>query len=318
MQVLVTGSSGFIGRHLVRELLRRSFKVRVARREGQIESLPDKVVESVELTGPGTSAVDWQSAVADCDAIIHLAARVHSLNQYSEYSSQTLHLANVEFARACGEAAVMTGINHFIFLSSAGVHGGISSEVPFSADSPFSPHTPYTYSKVVAEQVLTNLFQGTRTALTIIRPPLVYGPGSPGVFGDLINVITRGWPLPLGMVTNNRKSIVAIDNLVDLILVCLSHPAAINQNFLVSDGEDLSTVDLLLRLGQALGRPSRMLPIPESLLKLGANLLGRQDTYQRLCGSLQLDITKTRELLDWVPPVSVDEGLRRAAEGLRQ
>lgn len=154
-------------------------------------------------------------------------------------------------------------------------------------------------------------------ALTVIRPPLVYGPGAPGNFGALVRVLARGWPLPLGLVTHNRRSFVAIDNLVDLIVTCLDHPNAANQTFLVKDGEDLSTADLLRRLGAAMGRPARLLPVPLRLLGLGAKLLGRSEIFQSLCGSLQVDMTKTRELLDWQPPIGVDEGLQRAIEDER-
>jgi nucleoside-diphosphate-sugar epimerase len=154
-------------------------------------------------------------------------------------------------------------------------------------------------------------------ALTVIRPPLVYGPGAPGNFGALVRAVERGWPLPLGAVIGNRRSFVAIDNLVDLILTCLDHPAAVNQTFLVSDGEDLSTADLLRRLSEAMGRPARLLPVPVGVLALGAKLMGKSEMFQSLCGSLQVDMSKTLELLGWRPPIGVDEGLKRAEGGQR-
>ena len=148
--------------------------------------------------------------------------------------------------------------------------------------------------------------------MVIIRPPLVYGPGIKANFAAMVRWLQRGVPLPLGAIYNQR-SLVALDNLVDLILTCLTHPAAANQTFMVSDGEDVSTTELLRRMGQAMGKPARLIPVPASWLKVAAGLVGKSDVAQRLCGSLQVDISKTRELLGWVPPVSLDEGLRRAA-----
>jgi len=180
-----------------------------------------------------------------------------------------------------------------------------------------APHTPYARSKADAERALAEVVRGSGMALTVIRPPLVYGPGAPGNFGALMRAVALGWPLPLGAVTGNRRSFVAIDNLVDLIVTCLDHPGAANQAFLVSDGEDLSTADLLHRLGSAMGRPARLLPVPVGALALGAKLLGKREMFQSLCGSLQVDINKTRELLGWCPPIGVDEGLRRSVGGQR-
>jgi nucleoside-diphosphate-sugar epimerase len=165
-----------------------------------------------------------------------------------------------------------------------------------------------------AEQGLREIAAQTGMAVVIIRPPLVYGPGVKANFAAMMRWLARGVPLPLGAVTHNRRSLVALDNLVDLIVTCITHPAAANQTFLVSDGEDLSTTDLLRRMGQALGQPARLLPVPPALLKLGAALLGKPELAQRLCGSLQVDIAKTRALLGWAPPISVNMGLKKAAE----
>ena len=150
--------------------------------------------------------------------------------------------------------------------------------------------------------------------VVIIRPPLVYGPGVKANFATMMRWLRRGVPLPLGAI-HNQRSLVALDNLVDLIVTCITHPAAANQTFLVSDGEDVATTELLRRMGQAMGRPARLIPVPAGLLKLAATLLGKPDVAQRLCGSLQVDIEKTRRLLGWTPPISLDEGLRRAAGG---
>lgn len=312
MSVLVTGASGFVGRHVVAELLRRSVKVRVARRLGGVASQPPGSVELVDLPGAGVNASDWANAVAGCSGIIHLAARAHVLRDAGDDSARAFSIANCEYARACAEAAVKAGVQRFLFMSSVGVHGGTSGAQPIRVDSAIAPHTPYARSKADAEQALSEVVRGSNTALTVLRPPLVYGFGAPGNFGNLLRAVARGWPLPLGSVTRNRRSFVAIDNLVDLVMTCMDHPAAANRTFLVSDGEDVSTADLLCRLGVAMGRPARLLHVPVGLLSLGARLVGKQEMLQSLCGSLQVDISQTRQLLEWSPPVRIDEGLKRA------
>ncbi len=314
MTVLVTGATGFVGRHVIAELLRKSIKVRVICRQGtQSRALVDGV-EVVYLTGSGAAVIDWVDAVTGCCAVIHLAARAHvSLNRDQD-PLRAFRLANVDFARACGQAAASAGVQRFIFMSSIGVHGGTSGGQPIQVNSAIKPHTPYACSKAEAEHALTDVVRGSDMKLTVIRPPLVYGPGAPGNFGVLVRAIAHGLPLPLGAITKNLRSFVAIDNLVDLIVTCLKHPAASNQTFLVSDGEDISTVDLLHRLGSMMGKPVRLIPVPVGCLAVGARLLGRQDMFQSLSSSLQIDIMKTCSLLDWKPPLSLDEGLRMAVQ----
>ncbi|UFS55393.1 NAD-dependent epimerase/dehydratase family protein [Comamonadaceae bacterium M7527] len=314
MTVLITGASGFIGRHLIAELLRNAVKVRVVYRHGTEDKLPVGDVEVRYLSGPGTAAIDWMDAVEHCSAVIHLAARAHVLHDRDEDPVLAFRLANVDFARACGEAAACAGVQRFIFMSSVGVHGGTSDGQPIHEGSAIKPHTQYACSKAEAEQALNSVAIRTGMKLTVIRPPLVYGPYAPGNFGTLIRAIASRLPLPLGSVTSNRRSFVAIDNLIDLIVTCLSHPAAENQTFLVSDGEDISTADLLQRLGLIMGRPARLIPVPVGWLAFGSKLLGKREMFQSLCGTLQLDIDKTSTLLNWKPPVSVDEGLRRAVQ----
>lgn len=314
MTVLVTGASGFIGKHLIADLLRRSIKVRVACRQEAECKLSADNLEVVYLSGPGAAAKDWAGAVANCSAVIHLAARAHVLHGRHEDPDRAFRLANVDYARACGEAAAIAGVKRFIFMSSLGVHGGTSGAEPIQVESPFRPHTPYACSKAEAEQVLAAVVHGSDMKMTVIRPPLVYGPGAPGNFGLLVRAVASGLPLPLGSITNNRRSFVAIDNLVDLIVTCLTHPAAANQTFLVSDREDISTAELLRRLGSMMGKSARLIPVPVAWLAFGAKLLGKREMLQSLCGSLQVDISKTCTLLNWKPPVSVDEGLRRAAQ----
>lgn len=225
---------------------------------------------------------------------------------------------NVEGTLNLAKQAAETGVRRFVFVSSVKVNGeGTAAGHPFTASDTAAPQDPYGISKMEAEQGLCQIAADTGMEVVIVRPPLIYGPGVKANFASLMRAVQRGIPLPLASVTHNRRSFVALDNLVDLLITCIDHPAAANQTFLVSDGEDLSTADLLRRLGQAMEKPARLIPVPPSLLQVGANLLGKGDMAQRLLGNLQVDISHTRNTLNWHPPISVDEGLRRAAAGLK-
>jgi len=214
----------------------------------------------------------------------------------------------LNLARQAAEA----GVTRFVFVSSVGVNGSHTAlDKPFSEVDKPNPHNAYALSKWEAEQGLLRIADETGLEVVIIRPPLVYGCNAPGNFGSLMRPVQRGWPLPLGAV-HNQRSLVALDNLVDFIITCISHPQAAKQTFLVSDGQDLSTTELVRGMAQAAGVLARLLPVPVWALQAGATLLGKGDVVQRLCGNLQVDISKARNLLGWVPPISVDEGLRRA------
>jgi len=241
---------------------------------------------------------------------------VHMMYDTSSDPLTEFRRVNVDGTANLARQAAAAGVRRFVFLSSIKVNGE-STELgrPFAADDVPTPEDPYGVSKHEAEQLLRQISSETGMEVVIIRPPLVYGPGVQANFESMMRWLARGVPLPFGAVTNNRRSFVALENLIDLIATCLTHPTAANQTFLVSDGEDLSTADLLMRMGSALGKPVRLFNVPIGVLNQGAMLLNKPAIYQRLCGSLQVDIEKTRKLLDWTPPLSVDEGLRRAAEG---
>jgi nucleoside-diphosphate-sugar epimerase len=243
---------------------------------------------------------------------MHCAARVHVMAESLADPLAEFRRVNVQGTLNLARQAAAAGVRRFVFVSSIGVNGAETFQQSFTSEDSVAPHSPYAVSKYEAELGLQALAAETGMEVVIIRPPLVYGPGAPGNFGSLMRWLKRGVPLPLGAI-HNQRSLVALDNLVDLIVLCLTHPAAANQTFLVSDGEDVSTSELLRRMGQALDRPARLLPVPQSWLKLAAAMVGKSDVAQRLCGSLQVDISKTRRLLVWTPPISLDEGLRRAA-----
>lgn len=313
MRVLVTGANGFVGQVLCEKVLAQGMEVcGVVRRPCNLpKGVQHHVIE------------DWGdythlgSAFRDVSVVIHAAARAHVMHEPSQSSLAEFRRVNVEGTLKLARQAVVAGVRRFVFISSIGVNGTETSVRPFGASDEPMPQSAYAVSKHEAELGLHALAADTGLEVVVIRPPLVYGPGAPGNFGALMRVVARGWPLPLGGVTGNRRSFVAIDNLVDLIVTCLDHPAADDQTFLVSDGEDISTTDLLRRLGAAIGRPARLLPVPLGVLALGAKILGKPEMFKSLCGSLQVDMSRTRELLGWCPPIGVDEGLKRAAGGLR-
>jgi len=223
---------------------------------------------------------------------------------------------NVQGTLNLARQAAKSGVYRFVFISSVGVNGAATLKKPFTEEDQAQPHSLYAQSKYEAELGLKALATETGMEVVIIRPPLVYGPGAPGNFGSLMRWLQRGIPLPLGAI-HNQRSLVALDNLIDLIVTCIDHPGAANQTFLVSDGEDVSTTELLRRMGRAMNCPARLVPVPAGFLKTAAALLGKRDMAQRLCGSLQVDIRKTREMLGWRPPLTLDQGLKKAGEGFR-
>jgi UDP-glucose 4-epimerase len=315
--ILVTGATGFVGNALVGRLAADpacTGVVAAVRRKS--ESRPERV-QQVQV-GDLLHTTDWGLALQGVDAVVHCAARVHVMQDDATDPLQAYREVNVNGTLKLAGQAAQAGVRRFVYVSSIKVSGEFTDVgKPFAADGVPAPQDPYGVSKHEAEELLRKIAIETGMEVVVIRPPLVYGPGVKANFKSMMRWLARGVPLPLAAVTENRRSLVALDNLVDLIVTCLNHPAAANQTFLVSDGEDLSTAQLLKRMGAAMGRQARLFYLPPTLLKLGASVLNRPGIYHRLCGSLQLDIAKTRQLLRWTPPVSVDEGLRRAAEGFR-
>jgi nucleoside-diphosphate-sugar epimerase len=316
MRYLITGGNGFVGRALTSHVLALGYDVRLPLRQPQrVDQIAG--VETVEI-GSLSLENDWTAVLREVDRVVHLAARVHVMNDKSSDPLAEFRRVNVEGTANLARQAAAAGVRRFVYLSSIKVNGEFTQEGrPFTADDAPAPEDPYGVSKHEAEQALRQIAADTGMEVVIIRPPLVYGPSVKANFESMMRWLTRGVPLPLAAVTQNRRSLVALDNLVDLIVTCLNNPAAANQTFLACDGEDLSTAELVKRMGAAMGKPARMFYVTPALLKLGATVLSKPTIYQRLCGSLQLDISKTRQLLGWTPPVSVDEGLRRAAEGFR-
>lgn len=307
MKVLLTGATGFVGRRLAESLegLPDKELTCAVRRSGAVNRGREALFNGLD------AGTDWSSAVAGQQVVIHAAARAHIMKDELTDPLAEYRRVNVEGTLNLARQAIDAGVRRFIYISSIKVNGERTFEGnAFSEDDEPAPEDPYGISKMEAEQALQRLAAGAGMELVIIRPPLVYGPGVKGNFATMVKIVEKGLPLPLGAV-HNKRSLVALDNLVDLIVTCIDHPAATGQVFLAGDGEDISTTELLCGIGKAMGKPARLVPVPAGALMFGAGLLGKKPVAQRVMGSLQVDISKARKLLGWEPPLSVEEGLHR-------
>lgn len=307
--ILLTGASGFVGAAVLKTGQQRGLNIRpVYRSPDSARGKPNAV-----LMSGLDDAADWSQALLNVDVVIHAAARAHVIRDELPNPLAEYRRINVGGTLNLARQAAAAGVRRFVFISSIKVNGEATEPGrPFDADNIPTPEDAYGQSKAEAEVQLKQVAQQTGMELVIIRPPLVYGPGVKGNFASLISWVRRGLPLPLGSLTQNRRSLVGLDNLVDLILVCTEHPKAVDQIFLICDGEDLSTADLLRKISKVLGQSPRLLWVPPVVIAFLSGLLGNKVISQRLLGSLQVDMSKTCELLDWQPPVTLEEGLRRA------
>ncbi len=307
--LLVTGGQGLVGKALSARALLIGLTVRLSTRQNSTSTEPRlEYIQTTDLS----SITDWLPALQGIDVLVHCSGRVHIMNDTAADPLIAFRKTNVDGTLNLACQAADAGVKRFVFISSVKVNGEISlpGRAFTEADAP-NPQDAYGLSKHEAEMGLRQLSTDTGMEVVIIRPPLVYGPGVKANFAALMRAVQRGWPLPLGAV-HNQRSLVSLSNLVDFIVTCITHPQAANQTFLVSDGQDLSTTELVRGMARAAGVPARLLPVPVWALQAGASLLGKGDAVQRLCGNLQVDISKARSLLGWVPPVTVEEGLRRA------
>ncbi|UXZ95017.1 SDR family oxidoreductase [Pseudomonas phytophila] len=308
--ILLTGATGFVGKALLSSLIDQGSEVIAVVRGSSAQVDPrarlGRIVSLDEKT-------EWRDCLDGVQIVIHSAARVHVMAETDLDPLAAFRRVNVQGTLNLARQAAAAGVKRFIFVSSIKVNGeGTSMGRPYRADDPPAPVDPYGISKMEAEQGLRSLAGQTGMEVVIIRPVLVYGPGVRANFLSMMRWLDRGVPLPFGAI-KNRRSLVSLDNLVDLINVCITHPAAANQTFLVSDGEDLSTTVLLQRMGHALGKRTRLVPVPSVLLELTAILLGKRALSRRICGSLQVDIEKNRLLLGWTPGVKLDHALSMTA-----
>ena len=310
MAILLTGSSGFVGSALAPKLTE----------DGLICAVRAVSVGNKVAVGEVNSVTDWAASLGGIETVIHCAARVHIMADDADDPLSAFREVNVEGTVNLVRQAAEAGVKRFIFLSSIKVNGEFSDvkvagkSEPFTSFDTPAPEDAYGISKFEAEEALEKVCADTGMEYVIIRPPLVYGPGVKANFLSVLKWASRGVPLPLGGIRGNKRSLVFVDNLVDLIKACIEHPHAANQTFLVSDDEDVSTRELLVRVAAALGVKSRLLNVPPSWIGLAGNLLGKKDIEQRLCASLQVDIAHTKNTLNWTPPYSMEEGLKQTAD----
>jgi nucleoside-diphosphate-sugar epimerase/lipopolysaccharide/colanic/teichoic acid biosynthesis glycosyltransferase len=308
--ILVTGVTGYIGRVIAKELLDNGESVIAAVRQMPNSfKLVHNNLRCIEI-GNISSQTNWESALLGVHTVVHCAARAHMFSEQTDKELAAYREVNVDGTLNLARQASAANVRRFVFLSSVGVNGRNSVE-PFKESDTPDPHDVYTISKFEAEQALIALEAQTDIEVVVIRPPLVYGPGAPGNFAKLLSFVMSGIPLPLGSV-KNRRSLVALDNLVNMVLLCSDRtrsPQAANQIFMIADDQDVSTTTLLRKLAKAVGRPSRLLPVPIWLLRTGAVLLGKRSMSDSLLGNLQVDTTKARSLLGWYPVVTMDQQL---------
>ncbi len=311
MQVLVTGSSGFVGRRLTLKLAsdRSVNLIAASRKPIQWPGFNTKTF----LHGDLCSELDWREVLAGTDVVVHLAARVHVMQESVADPLGQFRRVNVAATARLAEQAAASGVRRFVYVSSIKVNGESTTDGhPFRSDDPPQPNDPYAMSKWESEVTLHQIAAATGMQVVIVRPPLVYGPGVGANFRAMMQWLLRGVPLPFGSI-HNRRSLVALDNLSGLLVTCIRHPNAASRTFLAADGESVSTTQLLKRLARALGRPARLLPVPVAALQGAFSLFGKGEVGKRLCTSLEVDTSEAREVLGWRPTLSVDEGLKIAA-----
>ncbi|EGQ8071860.1 SDR family oxidoreductase [Vibrio vulnificus] len=310
--ILITGANGFLGSRLIERI------------QGKDINLLDRGVDNKHRHYPFfqceiNSRDDYAQALAGCNAVIHCAARVHIMDDKVENPLELYREANTAGTINLAKQAIAAGVKKFIFISSIKVNGESSQlGIPFTSSDAHASQDDYGLSKSEAESQLLDLAKDSGMDVVIIRPTLVYGPGVKANFASLMNLVSKGIPLPFGCFKNNKRSLVSVDNLVDLIVTCIDHPKAANQVFLVSDDHDVSTSEMVRHMALALDKPTWQLPLPVWCYHLAGKLFNKSDLVDRLTGSLQVDITHTKETLGWMPPQSLQEGFKQTAEAFLQ
>ena len=313
--VVVTGASGFVGSSLSTSLAASGFRVRAAVRAGTPAELPGCSGVERAILGDISASTGWSSVLTNVDCVVHCAARAHVMHETAGEALAAYRAVNVDGSRRLAEQAAAAGVRRLVYLSSIKVNGEQTAlGAPFLRSDTPAPQDTYGVSKSEAEQALWEVSTKTGLEVVVVRPPLVYGSGVKGNLARLLKLVRLGFPFPLGTL-QNKRSLIGLDNLVDLLIRCVDHPEAAGQTFLVSDGEDLSTPDLIRHMAAAMNRSPRLFPAPVSLLRLAGGALGKLAEIDRLVGSLQIDSSHTRRVLGWTPSVSVQEGIRRMVQG---
>jgi len=309
MRCLVTGAAGFVGAPLVERLHRERICDVTATTRSANPAFPLDVRHvPVDIT----ETTEWTAALQGIDVIVHLAARVHIMNDKSSDPLADFRRVNTASTLNLAGQAARAGVKRFVFISTIKVNGE-ENDRPFRHDDQPKPIDPYGISKMESEIGLREIAALTGMEVVIVRPPLVYGPGARGNFALLVGLVRKKLPLPFASL-KNRRTLVAVQNLVDLIITCMQHPAAAGETFLAGDGEDLSTRGLIEGIAAGLGVKPALLPFPPSLMHMAARITGKEAVFQRLCGSLQVDISHARDVLGWSPVVTPHEGLKLAVK----
>lgn len=313
-KVLITGANGFVGSALVEAMVMQNMNPVAAIRKN-----PNDISDSVECfeVGDLSPRQDWSLPLKNIDSLVHCAAKVHVMENESAEAMDIYRRVNTDSTLNLARQAAKAGLKRFVFLSTIKANGeSTNGRVPFSEKDDCQPSDPYAISKYEAETGLMEIAKKTGMEVVIIRPPLVYGPGVKGNLASMMRWVKKGIPLPLGAIKNQR-SLIALDNLVEFISLCLKHPKAKNEIFLVSDGEDVSTTQLVKKLAHAHGKKARLMPVPVNLIKTATGLLGKNDVVERLFGSLQVNCTKAQEVLDWKASVTMDEQLKKMTQRIK-
>lgn len=307
-RILITGATGFVGQVLCQRLLSEGINIRAAVRSSNSSESRLPIAIEQFIVGDIGPTTDWQEALAGVDVIIHLAARVHVMHEQSADAWFAYRYVNVLGTERLAKQAASAGVKRLVFLSSIKVNGEFTKDKPFTISSPENPQDPYGASKWEAEQLLSKIMQDTGLEVAIIRPPLVYGPGVKANFFRLMQWLSRGIPLPFGLI-RNKRSMIFVGNLVDAIVLTAQHPLAKGKTYLVADQEDSSTPDLIHAMAQAFHKKIWLVPVPTFLLKILAALVNKQAEVERLTSSLQIDSSAIRKELGWKQPFSAAEGL---------
>lgn len=312
MKIMLTGAAGFIGSKVL-EHLPPDRALSLGRKKPKAQ--PDDHFFKLEIN----SSSDYSTALHGVSVVVHLAARVHVMNDSVSNPIEEYREVNARGTVNLAQQAAKAGVKRFVFVSSIKVNGeGTLTDRPFKSEDKHAPEDDYGLSKSEAEMQLMSLGKDSGMEVVIIRPTLVYGPGVKANFASLMNLVSKGIPLPFGLITKNKRSLVSVDNLVDLIVTCIDHPKAANQVFLVSDDHDVSTSEMVREMATALSKPKWQLPVPLWCYKLAGKLVNKSHVVDRLTGSLQVDITHTKQTLGWTPPQTLQEGFKQTADAFLQ
>ncbi|MBX9675343.1 MAG: SDR family oxidoreductase [Methylotenera sp.] len=312
LNIAITGASGFVGRQLCSELVLRGCKVTAFTRDlrNQLDNIDYHMIENIGVD------TNWGSALDKVDVLVHLAARVHVMQDLATNPLQLFLDVNLHATVRLAKAASAAGVKRFVYASSIKVNGEFTQNEPFSEQDAANPQDAYAVSKWEAEKALREIEKETGMQVVVLRPPLIYGPNVKANFASLLKLVDKGMPLPLASI-NNKRSLIYLGNFIDAIINCAQHPKAAGNTYLVSDGEDISMPQLIRKIAYALNRPSRLFSFPLLIMYLTAKLVGKLSALQRITQSLAIDSSKIRQELNWQPPFTIEQGLKETADWYR-